>query len=194
MGEEGGVGMVKDGLSEAVVVLGDGVRAGDLAVTALVSAVKEISGATLPVFTKEALSATRVQGGRISSTEEKVAGATYILLGESDVTRALGLSTEGLGAGGIVVETRGNALALLAKDDGGGSRTPPVARAVFRLLEELACRYLWPGEGGKGTPRMATIRVPELRVRFTPPIGQRNIRVAPAEARDAAKALELDVK
>src|SRR5262249_13206592 len=55
-------------------------------------------------------------------------------------------------------------------------RYPVHARAVFRLLEEWGCRYLWPGETGKVVPHKPTLAVSDLNVQFTPPVGQRNIR------------------
>lgn len=169
--------LIRDGTPTAAVALGDSIRPGDFAVTVLVSHVKEMSGATLPVLAQKDL---------VENTDPSRA---LILLGEGALTRKLALSVEALGPGGIIVKTGGQTVALLAKDDGSSSRTPANARPVFRLLEELGCRYLWPGEGGKVVPRARTITVPDLDVRFTPSIGQRNIRVAPPDARGADKGL-----
>ncbi|HEY3900245.1 MAG TPA: DUF4838 domain-containing protein [Chthoniobacter sp.] len=113
----------------------------------------------------------------------------FILLGDGPLTRRLGLSLDDLGPGGIVVKTTGNTLALLSKDDGGGSRQPALDRAVYRFLEALGCRYLWPGETGKVMPTTPAITAPELNVRFTPPIQQRGIRIAGAEMRGTANGL-----
>ena len=185
----GDLTITADGQPKATVVLSESIRPTDLAVTALLSHIKEISGATLPVVAEKELAAARIENGRILPPGDKAAAQTYILLGDGALTRRLGVSLEGLGAGGIVVKTGGNTLALLARDDGSSSRAPASARPVFRFLEALGCRYLWPGEIGKVIPHQPTITVPDLNVRFTPPIGQRNIRFAPPDARDTGKGL-----
>ena len=46
---------------------------------------------------------------------------------------------------------------------------------------------MWPGETGKVVPQERTITAPDLNVRFTPPIGQRNIRFAAPDGRDGGK-------
>ncbi len=174
--------LTQDGQPRAAVVLGDGMQGAGVSAKALIENLRQISGATLPVLGRGA----RVEGGRVLPPEG-AAAETFILLGESELTRGMGFSLEGLGPGGIAVQTKGNAIALLAKDDGSDSRAPASARAVFAFLETLGCRSLWPGETGKVMPRNATITVPELSHRFTPPIGQRNIRFAAIDARGAAQ-------
>ncbi len=178
------------GKPAAVIVLGESLRANDLAVTALVSHVKQISGATLPVMKEADLSEARIEGGRILPLPGKTAAETYILLGEGPLARRAGFNLDGLGAGGIVLQTKGNMLALLAKEDGSDSRGPASARPVFALLEALGCRCLWPGETGKVVPKQSTLSVSDLNVRFTPSIGQRRIRFTSGEVRGAAQGRE----
>ena len=185
----GGLAITADGQPKAAIVLGESIRPNDLAVTALVSHVKQISGATLPVIAEKELATAEVKDGRIVAPEGKANAQTFILIGDGALTRRLGVSLEGLGPGGIVVKTGGNTLSLLAQNDGSSARTPANARAVFRFLEALGCRYLWPGETGKVLPHERTITAPDLDVRFTPPIGQRNIRFAPPDGRDTPKGL-----
>ncbi|EDY22446.1 hypothetical protein CfE428DRAFT_0571 [Chthoniobacter flavus Ellin428] len=184
-----GLAITTDGQPKATIVLAESLRPTDLAVTALVSHIKEISGATLPVIAEKELASAQIQNGRIVPSDSKLAAQNFILLGDGALTHKLGLSLDDLGPGGIVVQTGGNTLALLAKDDHSSSREPASARPVFRFLEALGCRYLWPGETGKVIPRESTITAPDLRVRFTPQIGQRNIRFSPPDARDMAKGL-----
>lgn len=184
-----GLVITADGQPKATIVLAEGLRPSDLAVTALVSHIKEISGAALPVVPEKDLAGAQVQDGRIILPDSKLAAQNFILLGDGTLTHKLGLSLDGLGPGGIVVQTGGNSLALLAKDDGSTVRSPASARPVFRFLEAIGCRYLWPGETGKVIPHESTITVPDLHVRFTPQIGQRNIRFSPPDARDTGKGL-----
>lgn len=185
----GDLPITADGQAKAAIVLAESVRPTDLAVTALVSHIKEMSGATLPVIAEKELVKVKVENGRLVAPEGETLRPAYLLIGDGALTKRLGLSTDGLGPGGIVVKTGGNTVALFARDDGSSVRTPANARAVFRFLEALGCRYLWPGETGKVVPHLPSITAPELNVRFTPPIGQRNIRFTGPDARDTAKGL-----
>jgi hypothetical protein len=185
----GGLIITAEGKPKAAIVLANSVHPNDLAVTALVSHIKEISGATLPVIAEKDLANAEIKDGRIIPPAGTEPGQSYILLGDGALTRKLGLSVDDLGPGGILVQTGGNTIALLAKEDGSSSRSPASARPVFRFLEALGCRYLWPGETGKVIPHQNTITAPDLDVHFTPPIGQRNIRFSPPDARDTAKGL-----
>ena len=181
--------LTEDGKPRAVIVMGDSVHPGDLATKALVSHVKQMSGATLPTMTEKELGAARIENGRIIPPDGKAA-ETFILLGESELTRKLGLSCGGIGAGGIVLKSSGNTVAILwPKGEASSKRKEPNPSAVFNFLEILGCRCLWPGETGKVVPQKRTITVGDLNVRFTPPIGQRNIRFAAVDARGAAQGL-----
>jgi hypothetical protein len=141
------------------------------------------------VIAEKDLASAGIHDGSIVAPNAKSPPQSYILLGEGALTKRLGLSLEGLGPGGILVKTSGNTIALLTRDDGSSGHTPSGARPVFRFLEELGCRYLWPGETGKVVPHRPTISVPALNVRFTPSIGQRNIRFTTPDARDTGKGL-----
>jgi len=88
-----------------VIVLAESMRAGDLTAKALVSHVKQMSGATLPTITEKELGAARVENGRLIPPEGKTKAETFILLGEGELTRKLGLSLDGLGAGGILLQS-----------------------------------------------------------------------------------------
>src|SRR5262249_18486408 len=89
----------------------------------------------------------------------------------------LGLTSKGLGPGGIVQSARGNVLALFGTDahtptDPNGSRY-----AVTTFLENrLGIRYLLPGELGKVVPRREPITVGDFQHRFAPTLTQRHIR------------------
>lgn len=171
--------LTEDGRPTAAIVLSSTRKPNDPSFKALVAWIKRMSGAELPVLRESDLAGARVENGRLVVPQSKIRVENFILLGESELTKHLGLSLDDVGPGGIVVQTGANTIGLLAKNDGlDNGRYPAHGRAVFRLLEELGCRHLWPGELGKVAPKKPTITVPELNVRFTPLIGQRNIRFA----------------
>ena len=182
--------ITEDGRPRAVIVLAGSVGAQELAVTALMSHVKQMSGATLPVIGGKQLGGFRVEAGCLVAPEGRTTAQTFILLGDGELTRQLGVSLDGVGPDGIVLKTTGNVIALVGrKRTATAKRDEPTANAVFRFLETLGCRSLWPGESGKVVPKISTITVSDLDVRFTPPIGQRNIRFAAADLRNASQGL-----
>ena len=184
------ISLTQDGQPKAVIVLSPSMHPSDLAVTVLVSHVRQMSGATLPVLGEAELHDARIEGGKVIASGGKIAAETFILLGESELTRRLGLSLDGIGAGGILLKSGGNTIALLGRDDGSsGKRKDSASHAVFNFLETLGCRSLWPGETGKVVPQKRTITVADLDVRFTPPIGQRNIRFTDGQARGVVQGL-----
>ena len=127
--------------------------------------IKQMSGAELPI--------------RI---EDKITGSpsqdqAWILVGEGKLAEKLGLTSKGLGSGGIFQSAKGNVLALFGTD----ARTPMdphgTRYAVTTFLEDkLGVRYLWPGELGKVVPHQETIVVADFERRFTPKLAQRRIR------------------
>ena len=140
----------------------------------------QMSGARLRILAEADLGRAEIQAGRIVPEQGKLDADIFILLGEGTLARRLGVSSEGLGPGGILIKTMPNALVVLGHPkishphgDGGGLR-----RAVAELLEMLGCRYLWPGESGKVVPKRATISLEPIDRRYTPAIGQRSIRFA----------------
>ena len=186
LGADPALTLIDNGQPRAAIVLGDNLRTADAAVGALVSNLKQMSGATLPVLSSKDLADATVEAGKLHSSRADA----FILLGESDLAKKLGIDTTGLGNGGIRLKTTGNVVAIMGHREGSaGKRDTVNGNAVFRFLESLGCRCLWPGESGKVVPHRSTITVPALDVRFTPPIGQRNIRFAPLNARGAEQGL-----
>lgn len=127
--------------------------------------IKEMSGANLPIRREDQISGP-------PSKEQ-----AWILVGEGKLAEKLGLSSKGLGPGGIALSAKGDVLALFGTD----ARTPTdpdgTRYAVTTFLEDkLGVRYLWPGDVGKVVPRRETIVVDDFQHRFTPPLGQRRIR------------------
>lgn len=61
--------------------------------------------------------------------------------------------------------------AMLAGTDASGLR-----HGIYRFLEALGIRYLWPGESGKVIPKKTTVAAPLGLVSESPPLARRNIR------------------
>ena len=130
--------------------------------------IKEMSGADLPIRTKNQI---RGDAGKDQA---------WILVGESKLTQKLGLTSKGLGAGGIVLSAKGNVLALFGTDAKTPTDPDGTRYAVTTFLEDkLGVRYLWPGELGKVMPHKETIVVEDFEQRFTPKLAQRRIRNMP---------------
>ena len=104
-------------------------------------------------------------------------GRTRILVGMSPLVSKLGMNADGLGPGGISIDTSGDTLALFGADKNTPSDPWGTLYAVTTFLDDhLGCRYLWPGESGKVIPKRPTITVGDVHVRYTPRIRQRRIR------------------
>lgn len=176
--------LVRDGQPRAVLVLAGGMKPSARAATTLLSHVRQMSGAELPVMTEKELSDATIEGGRIVPPPGTVAMETFILLGESSLTKKLGVSLDGIGVGGIVMKAGGNALVLTGRNEPNGrERNDANASAVAQFLETLGCRHLWPGPGGAVIPQRASISIAtDFEVRFTPKLPQRKIRMIPRDA------------
>ena len=187
-----------DGRPRAVVVLpakGDREK-GDLGreqqvLKILTSHLQQMTGAALPVVREDELGDVKIDAGRLAPPAGKTDAETFILLGESGLTRRLGLTSDGLGPGGIAVQTTGNAVAVFGRTGGERRAGGGDAFAVVHLLEALGCHYLWPGELGKVVPSRPTLEAPPLAVRFTPPLGQRHLRMSAEGPRNFDEGLAL---
>jgi hypothetical protein len=158
--------IVEKGRARAVIILPEKpspVAAG--AARILRDHIRQMTGADLSIHTED-----RITG---APTQDQA----WILIGEGKLTDKLGLTSKGLGPGGIFLSAKGHVLALFGTD----ARTPAdphgTRYAVTTLLEDkLGIRYLWPGELGKVVPHQETIVVADFQHRFTPPLPQRRIR------------------
>lgn len=172
-----GLTLVRDGQPAAVIVIPATASNAPISGAQLLSdTLFQMSGARLKVVRENLLNGAKVEAGRVVATGADAASA-FILVGESDLAKELGVSSEALGPGGIRIKTCANALVLLGAD----ARTPMdpygTRHAVMTLLDEtLGCKYLWPTESGLVIPSRKTVDVPALDVTFTPVLRQRMIR------------------
>lgn len=163
--------LVADGQPEALIVLPRkdvAPRIEPAAAKILADHVFQMSGVWLPIARENDLGDVKIEGRCIVPEPGKVSDGveTFVLVGEGDVAKRLGMTSQGLGPGGVLLKTNGNALALL------GFRSPSdpygTRHAVISFLEHLGCRYLWPGELGKVVPEKKTVTIRALNVRHTP--------------------------
>jgi hypothetical protein len=126
---------------------------------------KQMTGAELPIRTED-----RITG---SPSQDQA----WVLVGEGNLAGKLGLTSKGLGPGGIVQAAKGHVLALFGTDAHTPSDPNGTRYAVTTFLEDrLGVRYLWPGDLGKVVPRRDTITLADFQHRFTPKLAQRRIR------------------
>lgn len=158
--------LVEKGKPKAVIVLPEKPSsAAQRAARVLQDHVKQMSGAELPI----------VAEGKVG--DAPAADQAWILVGEGKLTAKSGLSSKGLGAGGIHLSAKGQVVALFGPDAGTPTDPNGTLYAVTTFLEDkLGVRYLWPGELGKVVPSRETISVEDFEHRFTPKLAQRRIR------------------
>lgn len=108
---------------------------------------------------------------------EPPAGRT-VYVGDSEALRRVtGLSAEGLDPEQIVVRSTAEWAAVMGCDVGPtGFTLNGTLWAAYEFLERLGVRWLWPGELGEVVPSIPDLQFPDLDIRYTPPIIQRNIR------------------
>lgn len=194
------VDLVSDGHPAAVIVLPDSANERSIeqqSADLLATFIQRMSGAELQIRRERELPAVEVRDGWIEfggvdaalTGRENVPGESavdqpdatnFILIGEGELARQLGVSADGLGPGGIRVKTIGNAVVLIggpASIKGEvGSDSNGVQYAATELLERLGCHYLWPGELGLVVPHRPTVTLEAMDVSETPSIRGRGIR------------------
>ena len=169
--------LARDGKAEAAIVLSeDPSAAARKAATVLSDHLFQISGARFEI----------VKDSKLPQD------TTCIAVGESTFTRKLGVTTKGLGPGGILIRSFSDSIVILGTDDATPSDRNGTHYAVTTFLEEsLGCRFLWPGELGKVVPTNTTISIKPIDRTETPLLRQRKIRNMSYGDRDAKGLLRL---
>ncbi len=172
--------LVRDGAAECIIVLSD--RPSDAAAAGgylLAQQFARISGASVRVVKESALQDVSLVGQRLSAQVGAFRPTTFVLVGESALSRRLQVNGDGLDRGAILLQTTGNVLIMLGNDASTFLDPRGSYYAVVTYLEELlGVRYLWPGELGFVVPSQKTIPLPVLKRTFTPFLTQRQIRWA----------------
>lgn len=170
--------LVVDGKAKSLIVLADRPSTAAREGAELLAAqIERISGAKLPIVSESSLQEAKIAAGSLVATTPRGPATTFVLVGESALARQLGATSEGLGAGGILIRTTPNALVLLGADDKTPADPDGTRYAVTTFLEEsLGFRSLWPGELGLVAPPRQTVSVAAIDRKFSPLIAQRKIR------------------
>ena len=137
-----------------------------------VHCIQQASGARLPIC----------KGAPPAATQ-----AARIVIGPSDLTRALGFAGDDLRPEEFRLHTAGNDLVVLAEDrfhdqltsniwgDREAENTRVTQWALGYLLDRyLGVRWLWPGPLGTHIPRRRRIAIPPLDVRFQQALQRRS--------------------
>lgn len=187
--------VVSNGEAEAVIVLPDvagrseeTVRMESQAAGVLADFIQRMSGAKLPVVYTSDLGEVQLQGEHLSAANK--GARSFVLIGDSALTRRLTFPVEATKPGATYIRTSGNTVLVMGGIDG----TPYWGGAVYSahaLLESLGCRYLWPGQLGLVIPARRTITIPAGTTQFVPPIPQRKMRMSFGYERGAQGAQKL---
>ena len=158
-----GLLLARDGRALAVIVVGaEPSRSTENAARILREHLQQISGAEFRV----------IDDSRIPDDTIRIA------VGESKVTRSLGIDAAELGPGGIHIQTFPSTIVLVGGDEENARDPDGTHYAVTTFLEEyLDVRFLWPGELGKVVPQRKSIRIGPIKESFTPMLRQRKIRM-----------------
>lgn len=132
--------------------------------------IQKITGVKLPVLKIPELGEIKPSIAGIQTTGNKWENFNFVLIGNFDFFDKFNISLEKLGPEGMIVKTLGNTVIVSGKDEGG------LRHATYAFLEELGCRYLWPGETGKVIPKKETLYIQETDIREEPKLVYRNIR------------------
>lgn len=153
--------LVRDGHPTALIVMADRPSpSAERAAGELQSILLKMSGATIPIVRESA---------------DFDAATTALLVGRSRFVRENDIPSGDdpfHTREGFVLRTRKNQVVL------AGNETPPyrgTEYAVSALLEQLGCRWFFPGTFGEVIPVQPTVTLPDLDLRETPSFPVRNI-------------------
>ncbi len=165
---------VENGTTRAAIVHPQNANTSEKAAAALLQQVfRKMSGVELPLVADNALNPT--------------AYSTLISVGNTTLAQQQKISVQELDKDGYRLQTQGNTLFIIGKDDnpatprlsGGRSIEANGTRnAAYALLERhFGCRWLWPGEaGGEIFPVQKTVALNPLHETDQPALAQRGIR------------------
>ena len=161
--------IVDDGKPHAFILTAtDTTHSASLAATELQHFIQLMSGAELPIYVGE------------DAVPESQRNRPRLLVGRSPAVKDLGVtlpSGHDLEATreGFVLRTIGKDVVIAGNEDAHYRGTE---YAVYELLEQLGCRWFFPGEFGQVIPQQKTISIPQLDIQQTPSFVVRNIWTA----------------
>lgn len=149
----------------------------------------EISGGEFPIISENKLVSPRIENGRLVCDSHPA--QVYLIVGDGALAQQMGLSSAGMGMGGLVLKSSGNVIGLLGMAD--STTSGGATYAVVELLERLGCRYLWPGRVGRVLPQMKTITLEPLDFRYEPKLKERVLRSKGPNGRSITGAKALGI-
>ena len=161
--------IVEEGKPSAVIqTAADSTRSANRAAAELQHFIELMSGARLPIFAGP------------DAVPEGQRDLPRLLVGHSQTITDLGIDLPSgndleVTREGFVLKTVGSAIVIAGNEDAAYRGTE---YAVYELLEQLGCRWFFPGEFGQVVPQQKTISIPSLDIRQTPSFVGRNIWTA----------------
>lgn len=165
------VALAQGGEALCAVVLPDGASRADAFLGRVLSEhLEAMIGAPVPVVRQRQLGMAEADAAGFRPQGEAWRGKSFLLLGAGDWLAPMGVDAEGLAPETMILKTVGNAVVIAGDEQG-------TRHAVYAFLEELGCRYLWPGELGKVVPRCPDLSAGPLDVRESPRLIRRGMRM-----------------
>ena len=159
--------IIEDGESRAAIVVATGEEQAQRAAEGIQKYVEKMSGARLEIFEEgEAASASQVHiyVGHTAAAKRR---GIEIPSGHDPSVRPDAFEEEG-----YVLQTKGNNIFIGGNSDGPYRGT---IYGAYAFLEELGCRWYFPGEWGEIVPKRKTVTVPHLDVESRPDFPVRHI-------------------
>lgn len=163
--------IVKDGVPNAYILVQADAAKPKRAAEELQAYIKKMSGAELPIV--------------IEGQPGEAAGEVTIHVGATEGAKKLGAKIpagfdsrvfdDAFEEEGYIVKSYDNAIVVAGNNDGPYRGT---IFAAYDLLEQLGCRFYFPGEWGEVIPQQTTITVPALNKSEKPDFAERNIWVS----------------
>lgn len=157
--------LVEDGRPRAIIVLpAEAHEFEQLAADELVAHVKTMSGATLAIVT------AGQDDAEPGTTRILLGKAAAAVVGEQLLDQAIGSRRDSWSCrDGFVIKVTQTVVAIR------GVRQTGTLYGVYALLDQLGCRWFWPGELGTVVPKRATIAVAPMQVVDSPTFDMRQM-------------------
>ncbi|MFW6060466.1 MAG: DUF4838 domain-containing protein [Phycisphaeraceae bacterium] len=162
------VTLVEDGQPRAAIVVQADAPKSQAAAETIQRYIEKMSGATLPLVVEGKKPAEAVGPNRIHVGHTTAAEGQQVPAGFDPTIREDAFENEGY----VLRTLDDNTLLVAGNNDGPYKGT---RYAAYALLEELGCRFYFPGEWGEVVPERATITAPTLDRTERPDFAMRHI-------------------
>ncbi len=163
-----GVTLVTDGVPQALLMVEAGAPKSMQAAEALQTYLERMSGAQLPLIIEGETLPDHAPAGRIHVGHTAAARGQKVPSGFDPSIRPDAFEEEGF----VLRTLDANTLLVAGNNDGPYNGT---VFAAYALLEELGCRWYFPGDWGEIVPKETTITVPAVDIESRPDFPVRSI-------------------